>query len=906
MRILKHPTSSAVFLPMAWSWRWFVLPAMVGVSLAASTVEEPSANPAAGIGEIILRMGDESYKVREKATRDLWNQGEAALPALREAVRHNNPEIAYRARELVRKVELFLTPDTDEVVISLVERYVQSSPERKEGLMRLLKERKAWRQMLKLYAGESDAGLRMRLHGLVDGVAMAAARERIAAGDLEEAREFLEMGPADAVGLLSLAEFHRTQGSWEKEWQKSGKLTGGRRHNWQLALLRAKGDVAAARAAAEAAGEDDHALVLTALDGDPVPWLAARAKEISRKSDYGKLYADLAIRYWRGEQVRESSLAPAVKALRSRNRSTRVAAMVVLAALGEAPMAEEAFARHDRIDAAEHFEALERMPDVLRALGLDPDEPDYAAWFGRRLRELSDDDVEDQRQPRDPGGEFVALAGLLERRGLHEELWNVLSVPLANLAEDEPRLFEELVASLFTPGATAGAPMLAERAGARWAGDNAIRWETLAIAALGDEELATTWWEWLEELDPDASALDRFRGLRALFRIGTDPDGLRDTWLERAWKAVDEAPAGKRSRLLGRLATFASYRIGSQIYLCADAGLFLRAYDRMDDEARKRIGWDELVRFLTADGRWDEAAEVVLKVIRAIDEAKGPVPPDLHALAAAVLRRTGRADEAEEHDRLAEQLALGDPGVAYLIGFRYAFCLDSERAARWWRKCALWCEPRSGFLVHALRMHGDHLLESGDWRRAASVGELSTVLVRLNNEYGTPFTELARARLQADMARALDRLGADREGSVRLLEKCHRRFRADGSLADSFFPALRKAGLRAEHDRWAEDTWVTMQSVIATYPACDNSRNTAAWLASRSLCHLDEAREILGEALKMRPRQAAYLDTMAEIHFAMKRRDEAIRWSDLALAYAPGDDLLRRQHERFLHEPLSD
>jgi predicted Zn-dependent protease len=67
---------------------------------------------------------------------------------------------------------------------------------------------------------------------------------------------------------------------------------------------------------------------------------------------------------------------------------------------------------------------------------------------------------------------------------------------------------------------------------------------------------------------------------------------------------------------------------------------------------------------------------------------------------------------------------------------------------------------------------------------------------------------------------------------------------------------------------------------------------------------LDAAERHVKKALATSPRQSAYLDTMAEIHFARGRRDKALEWSRLAVNYTPEDVLLRRQHERFRSEPF--
>ena len=172
---------------------------------------------------------------------------------------------------------------------------------------------------------------------------------------------------------------------------------------------------------------------------------------------------------------------------------------------------------------------------------------------------------------------------------------------------------------------------------------------------------------------------------------------------------------------------------------------------------------------------------------------------------------------------------------------------------------------------------------------------------------GVGWTEpltLMHHRLQADLSRALANLESNREESIATLEKCHRIFINDGSLADHFFPAIRKAGLVREHDQWFGESWDRMVEIIERYPASDNTRNTAAWFASRAMRKLDEAEKQVAKALESNPDQAAYLDTMAEIQFAKGDRDKALEWSRRALNHEPNDSQLRGQHERFRSDPL--
>ena len=196
------------------------------------------------------------------------------------------------------------------------------------------------------------------------------------------------------------------------------------------------------------------------------------------------------------------------------------------------------------------------------------------------------------------------------------------------------------------------------------------------------------------------------------------------------------------------------------------------------------------------------------------------------------------------------------------------------------------------------------LVEQGKWKETAACSEVVARIYASSQYRGANPLPLMHDRLQADMARALANLDTNRDASIAILEKCHKSFISDGTLADFFFPALRKAGLIQQHDQWFNQSWDLMEKVIATYPQSDNSRNTAAWFAARALRNLDQAEKHLTTALAANPNQSAYLDTMAEINFAKGNRDKALEWSKLAVNFLPNDPQLRRQQERFHSDPL--
>ena len=872
-------------------------------SLAAATPESPPqpAMPPAGreVETLVKELGNDDFRVRENATQEIWELGEAALPALRDALGSTDPEQRFRARDLIGKIQLHITPATDAAVIALVARYAKATPTEKINVFARLRVKHAWRQILKLYASETHAEVRAKLQPAVNGIAVKAARECLAQGDARGARELLEMAPADADGLLALAEFHRSQGTLDTELKRALEVKGRKSQAWQLALQRAAGNIDAARDAAAAAGESRIAAAMAALAGDPVPWLRGVSNQRGEQEPelLTSPYTRIAIKHWLGQKVVAADLEPLREALVGRNPTARDAAIHALFLLGEIPMAEAALTKSSPLAAFHHYETRERIPQALQVFGIDAEHPDFNSWVAKRLQKSPSDDIEDQHQPSTQSEELVALANFLERRGLHEEAWAAFSGPMTAFAQKETNLFVNFLGELFgNRETTSGAPRLAKRVAFAWAGEDDKRWEEIVAAAFGDDEQARSWWAWLSELDPHASRPARFDGMLALFGLGPDPAKVRDAWLQLAWQAVAATPVIARQPLVVRLSMLS---IAS-----GDVANILKAWDQLTEANRKEVFWAEHILHLSAAERWHEAAAVFLDQIAHAKESNQEPSAQNHAFAAATLRLAGRAEEAASHDRWVDVFALGDATTAIQIGNGYAFGRDYPRAAEWWARAARQASPDTREFAIALKLHADTLLESGQWQASAATSEV-LCRIYLGADYRAASSlPLMHQRLQTDTARALANLKTDRSGALALLEICHHAHASDGSLADLFFPALRKVGLLKEHDAWFLESWNLINKVIATYPQADNTRNTAAWFAARAMRKLDEAEKSLTRALAANPNQSAYLDTMAEIQFAKGNREQALAWSRKAVNFLPDDPQLRQQQERFRSAPL--
>ena len=143
-----------------------LLSAMAGIATAAPDAAMEAGGKVAGkpLEVLIRELSDDKFRIREEASRKIWMIGERALTALEEIAAASDPEQAYRARDLIRKIQLHITPETDPTVIEIVERYAKATPNEKLGLFDRLQKKRAWRQILKLYAGETNPELQAQWH----------------------------------------------------------------------------------------------------------------------------------------------------------------------------------------------------------------------------------------------------------------------------------------------------------------------------------------------------------------------------------------------------------------------------------------------------------------------------------------------------------------------------------------------------------------------------------------------------------------------------------------------------------------------------------------------------------------------------------------------------------------------
>lgn len=865
--------------------------AVIFLSLIACVSFAADADPLA---ELVRGLSSESFREREDATLALWELGEASLVALREASASDDPETAMRAKGVLEKVELRITPETAPEILEQIRRYRTAPQNLKANHINELRRRKAYFQLLKLYSMEEKPEAKAELAGSIRGVAMQGAREAIAADDFATAERFLRMSAKDPNDLIALAWVYRCMGKLEEGMENPPTPDGVATDDWKITLLRVKGDLQGAIREAVEARQARMVAGLKVLDGDPTLWINQNG-DGKREAQALAPYVEIALKRWEGKAVKDADFAPLLQIMKDPDSDDQEQAVATLAALGRLAEVEKHQAKEEAGKGFLHYLSQERIGEALEMMGLDPDEPDYIAWAAERFGKLTEE--HDDEGDGSPLMELLLIAGFLETRGLANELEEAYSSPLAKFAEEQPEGFLNFMRALFQP--RSGAPRFAAARGAAWAGDDGKRWGELFSVAFGEEEEVVEWLEWIAEIEPGVSRPETLRVMMALFGMGTDQEGLAEKWLKKAWKAAGESPEEQRKKHLRRIRTLA---VAKQ-----DVATALKVRDTLDAESKEAEMWPSIDKYMSAAGRWKEAAEIAAERGDALKDS-----PDFHAYMAATLRRAGSEKRAAEHDAMAEKLSLGYSPSCSRIGDLYVYGGDMKRALVWYRRAAFHADVSGNDFVDSLDTYARFMFEEARWDIAASCYEV--LALDMSEQFAEDsLSDYAKARLSADLAKALAVLPDDRERALALLEGIHRNFMTDGILADDFFPMLRKVGLNKELGEWFGESWAQISAVIERFPECDNTRNTAAWLASRAQMKLPEAEKHLQAALAKNPGQAAYLDTMAEVRFAMGDRAGAVKWSDLSLLRYPLTDktngvpydlMIRKQNHRFRNSPL--
>jgi len=809
-----------------------------------ATAHAPTG-PSDPIAAAVLDLGDPDVRVRERATRFLWEAGEAALAALTAAVDAGDPETATRARGIIADIRCGISPATPPEVVEAVRLYRSGTEDDKRQAISVLKETDspaALGALARLLRLERDLHLRRMLFGALSARGCAAASALIADGDFDHAEQLLRRASGDgdresrayAAFLVLYGGDRHTTSRLESE-MAAGSEGAARMLFW---LYRAKGDIEAATRCARACRDPELLDGLLLETGRYASLAELRAGDM-QCTDIERLGFLAACQRLAGRTDAMQQTLARIRTL-ARNRPD----MAFIAA--EAHLLNEQIdSGIDLLVAAGQFQAA---LELLSARG----------QYDRALK-LAETSLaagnENTLEARSALAVHLRMLGETARAG---EILDVLSSQAARSSADHRALLIRtwIRCGMRGPALQACAAALKHVGNAD---ETSVLVNALFPSGNGD---AGAWYMLLRAAHPDSTPAPLLERAGRLAGGVTTPGELG--------YAIDEAfGAGGLAEPARRLAL---YDMAESIERAGHLPAALRVWKRLAEEYAEARPCVRAASLHIRNGQWQAAADMCLRAI-----ARDSSSAAARFLRARALEHMGKAAEAEALVRMATMLPLADDDRHNELMqelFDAGLADDALAQAELAKRLG---EPLGVFSHRAMRYKARHLTETGRHFDAAALHERS-MLACLRG--GIAYTDVAAYLHVPRMIRVLRARGHLQAGRIDSalaeIDAAMAIAPGDTDVAIEFAPALVRAGRQEDARRLIERVLSHYRRLLEAWPRSAALHNAAAWLLVRCRTRLDEALAHARRGVELDPDNCAIIDTLAEVHFQRGNRSEAI------------------------------
>jgi|GEM_PF-5322181 len=849
----------------------------------------PAITPAA-IEQAVKDLGHEEFAIRERATEFLIGAGEAAMAAVEAAAKSTDPEVALRAKIVLKRLTSGVRPGTPAELASLIEDFQAADRKGKGNLIYKLEKPEEFHVISDVIAKEKDVSQRQTYESILKGRVTSLASQHFRTNRIDDAETLLGSREGDTTSeamllTLQLVTNHLPQRAEQLTATLAAKAnpTGQRR----LALMhRAAGDLIKARAAAEKLEAKDLAMWL-AIEG--ADWPAALLLNLERYSGKEPTTEQLAFTLLLSHYAQDKNVFETAKAELLKRAADRPA---------ELWPAAEALLVSEQFD-----EAIELLKRGVPAAAF------YLLWYGHNfdaalaLAEAQEGTIFDADWlARLPDGGRVAtslairrtdfagdIAGTLHYVGRKGEARQVLDLvresikhePGSNMAwydlvETDLRLGlrEQALADAAVPlSRPAGSPqpnpdsgttyvysshILNELYGRDFVQRSTLFWSQIWAACDGDARVALPLVEPLFHL-PTAGKLstdERRARLDALAAVPTGRDRYR--YLQHL-------------RQIGMLAA----RAGDEEY----------AY-RSRLRAAMLMGSGSTYSFMQ---RGDEAFNdrdwaTAVQQLRRFEQAGSSSNQQQDYMGIALLK-LGQREEGEKYLEQALKWRI-DPGAYSAQGqLLLTHELKAEAAARL-RTATRLMPPGDGTTINAINSLGNALyLQSPT--EATSLWKVNMFGPLVGTSDMTLDMYLKNgAVIRREMARAAVAKGRFREAADHALAELAA-MPGDVVGVEQLVPLFDEKGQRALGDEVFERSVWSYSRVCTNFPRAASHRNLLARTSARCNRRLDEALALAKEAIALEPEDANFHATLAEVQLARGDKQAAIAAAQAGLALEP-------------------
>jgi tetratricopeptide (TPR) repeat protein len=859
----------------------FLLPSAFCLLPSASAAPPPSRED---IARWVQQLGDKRFANREQASKRLWAAGQQAEAALRTARQSADPEVARRAREILDKFKYGIYPDTPKNVLKLIADYrTGEQAVQQRSVQELFKlGQPGWRVIAKLVAAEENADVRRVLVQQVAQDASTAAKSQIADGRLDEAEELLELSVAGQTtpALCDYAAFHRLRGSLEDKIRRARARVGDKQAAELLVYLyRVKGDLKSARRAAEQSGQAELLEVVLDEQGD---WKALNKMLSGTREATVSPAALVTIHRLAGDtaafkaDVRQLASATDEVSLHTLFFNDRpreaIAALVNAKAVDAAVNAlcfqmkfGEAFALADK--AGDLPDRSRVLVDLSRARAL------YVMGDRDKALDLFSG-IADGLKGENRYFGYANLVQVESQLGLKDQALEHCARYVAQSRSDEPKRDVRV--------------------------NHQANWLLWYIFPK-DKLAAEVWFEFLQKKFPEDKTAAVLRRVRDLFehgKVGKDFAGLA----REAEGLTDRLPSQERAQWLqglGETCLAAGRDDLAQTYLekaARDSGgpgpamILARSGERVTTAAFLKLG------DLHADKkRWRQAAECYGEAWES--DRKDIVPLYLWGWA---LTQAGQEKQGKELMARAHLMPLADAAERYRLAEELARRKLADGARQEHDLIISTSEFHSFYVTNIMNRVARDALSQKDYLKAADCYQR----LMLNLMYrGGSFREakdhlVVPYLVHARRAQGLVAAGRISEARPHI-EACLDVLPWDLDLPIALVPELDRAGHKKEGDHLFARVFTFYEKLCADHPRSGSWHNSLGWLAARCRRRLDGGLEHAREAVALDPKNAGFLDTLAEVHFQRGEKGKAIALMKECIGREPKREYFRKQLRRF-------
>ncbi|MBN1863443.1 MAG: tetratricopeptide repeat protein [Victivallales bacterium] len=841
------------------------------MSLVFSLLWHAVLGDTSGLEAAGMNLGADSFAERETASRFLWSQGRRAKEVLERASASEDPEVRVRAREILRKVKFGVFEDTPVDMAGRLSGFENLDDIGRHSLLEDLAAlgETGWRSLLMLVETHiSDSDLSLEPLSELAGNREFLLELLSKSPDWDVLIEHLLIVRAlarhgDYRGLMSWLMLHGSLDERIADFEGGMKGPRGGAYRRCLAkLYRAAGRLDDARKAAEETGQDFLAFRV-AMEGKDYHG-ALRVLDGSRlgDSDEDIFGWQLTLQRLAGKsEEMEKSLAGLLDVVRGDRYQMWPAAKVLL--------------------------INEMIPQAVFLLKESSSGASYVSAFDRRLEDYID------------LNEFF-----LEKNG-EAELSYIVFLHRSGEKSRAQGLLADIVAkgwSGTTPGRIAEMIKTAreiscecyEKLLSDVCAKPGTDFDKLADGVFGS---AGFWRDYFKLKHPGDDELEIFKRLSGLAGSVIVKDRLLEMLAELD-SMIDRANPEKRLEMR---------RIMRDLYgRAGDDNGYLSQLNKLlelDDSIAPML---DLGDWYAARGEWDTAAEWFKK---AAECEPGEALP-LFLLGNAI-GESGDLHEGERKMRLAGLMPFGSPQHRHALasGLIRRGMLAAARVNYDILRCGQtfnsWFLQQSYYRIHdidrRLKTAGGDLAGSSQY---LLLGNMECLAPNISYTYNGGYLFLA---YEHHLLHAKDLL--ELGNSARAFEEYQRAFNLIHEDVDQVIDAVIELDKKGLPDRAGEMYSLQksrMLKEIELLPASGNIKNSLAWLMSRTGRDLDLALDLSKQTVGSNPQNAAFLDTLAEVYFRLRNRDEAVAWQRKAVMHASEGDreFMEERLDSFQNDPF--